>query len=180
MSHSLLGSASPILTAPRALLPRSIINLNLRAGHKASSFFLPALLTSSSHYPPPFSRQFTSAQSTMADSKPLMKAVASRRTFYALSPSSPIPDSRIQELLTETIKNTPSAFNSQTTRLVLVLKKEHEKLWDTITEVYKQQLPDEKFQHAKGRFEMFRKGYGTVRHPKTAQAGCDSQSAVMR
>ncbi|KAL9100331.1 MAG: hypothetical protein Q9163_004280 [Psora crenata] len=98
----------------------------------------------------------------MADNKDFMQAVASRRTYYALSPSSPIPDSRIQEIVTQAIKHTPSSFNSQSGRLVLVLKKEHEKLWDMITEVYKQQLSAEKFEHAKARFDGFRKGYGTI------------------
>ncbi|KAL9126850.1 MAG: hypothetical protein Q9217_004177 [Psora testacea] len=98
----------------------------------------------------------------MADIKPFMRAVVSRRTYITLSHSSPIPDSRIQELVTETLKHTPSSFNSQTGRLILVLKKEHERLWDMIAEVYKQQLPADKFEHAKERFDWFRKGYGTL------------------
>lgn len=49
--------------------------------------------------------------------------------------------------------------------MVLVLKKEHEKLWDTITEVYKTMLPEDKFTHAKQRFDGFRAGYGTVSSP---------------
>ena len=142
-----------LLNSRCALLP----NKNL----KASPLLLSHL--KSSHLIVPLARKLTTTAHTMADSKPFMQAVASRRTYYALSPSSPIPDSRIQELVTETIKNTPSAFNSQTARLVLLLKKEHEKLWDIVAEVYQQQLPAEKFAHAKVKFDGFRKGYGTVR-----------------
>ncbi|KAL2046587.1 hypothetical protein ABVK25_011712 [Lepraria finkii] len=98
----------------------------------------------------------------MADSKPFLAAVESRRTYYQLSNESYISDARIKEIVTFALKHTPSPFNSQTSRLVLVLKKEHEKLWDTITEVYKAMLPEDKFTHAKQRFDGFRAGYGTV------------------
>lgn len=94
-----------------------------------------------------------------------MTAVANRRTYYALSPTSPIPDSKIEQIVTDTIKHTPSAFNSQTTRIVLVVKEEHKKLWDMIMSVYEEMLPKEKYEHAKGRMEGFRKGYGTVDIP---------------
>ena len=100
--------------------------------------------------------------SSSSSDKSFLEAVAARRSIYPLSPESPIPDSRITDLVAHTLKHTPSAFNSQTARLVLVVNEEHKKLWDIITEVYKQQLPAEKFKHAKQRFDMFRKGYGTV------------------
>ena len=98
----------------------------------------------------------------MSSSDAFMAAVAHRRTYYALSPTSTIPDSKIEQIVTDTIKHTPSAFNSQTTRIVLVVKEEHKKLWDMIMAVYEEMLPKEKFEHAKGRMEGFRKGYGTV------------------
>ena len=95
-------------------------------------------------------------------SKPLFDLVKERRTIYSLSHESPIPDAKIQEIVTETIRNVPSAFNSQSTRLVLILGKEHQKLWDTITDVYRQMLPAESFEKANQRFPGFRAGYGTV------------------
>lgn len=91
-----------------------------------------------------------------------MDAVHERRTYYALSNESTISDSRIQEIVTTAIKDTPSAFNSQSTRLIVCLKEEHEKLWDTIAEVYKQRLTEEKFNHLMGRIKGFRAAYGTV------------------
>lgn len=98
----------------------------------------------------------------MADSKDFLDATKSRRSLYQLTNESTISDARINELVTHTIKHVPSAFNSQTTRLVVVLKEKHEELWDAILEVYKVQLPADKFEHLKGRVEGFRKAYGTV------------------
>ena len=97
-----------------------------------------------------------------ADSKNFLDATESRRTYYQLTNESTISDARIKELVAHTIKHVPSAFNSQTTRMVVVLKEKHEELWDAIMEVYKVQLPADKFEHAKGRMVGFRKAYGTV------------------
>ena len=98
----------------------------------------------------------------MADKKTFLEAVEHRRTYRPLENKSTIPDSRIEELVTQTIKNVPSAFNSQTTRLVVVLNQEHSKLWEIITDVYKNMLPADKLEHTKGRLDMFRRSYGTV------------------
>ena len=98
----------------------------------------------------------------MADTKPFFAAVESRRTIYPLKNESPISDERIKEIVATAVKHCPSAFNSQTGRVVVVLKKEHVKLWDAIKEVYKAMLPEDKYNGAKERFDMFQAAYGTV------------------
>ena len=99
----------------------------------------------------------------MASTKSFAEAVKDRRTYYALSNESTIPDSRVQEIVKDAVLHTPSAFNSQTSRVVVLLGDEHVKTWDIIAEVYKQQLPEEKFNQANKRFVGFRAAYGTVR-----------------
>ncbi|KAL8853162.1 MAG: hypothetical protein Q9221_002044 [Calogaya cf. arnoldii] len=98
----------------------------------------------------------------MASTKSFAQAVKERRTYYALTNESTIPDSRIQEIVKDAILHTPSAFNSQTSRVVVLLGEEHVKTWDIIAEVYKQQLPEEKFNRANERFKGFRAAYGTI------------------
>ncbi|KAL8781228.1 MAG: hypothetical protein Q9213_006081 [Squamulea squamosa] len=98
----------------------------------------------------------------MTSTKSFAEAVHDRRTYYALSNESTIPDSRIREIVRNAILDTPSAFNSQTSRAVVLLGEEHVKTWDIIAEVYKQQLSEEKFNHANQRFQGFRAGYGTI------------------
>jgi len=98
----------------------------------------------------------------MTNAKPFLAAVEDRRTFYQITNESTISDARIKELVAHTIKHTPSSFNSQTTRVVVVLKEKHQQLWDMIMEVYKMMLPADAFERAKGRMEGFRGGYGTV------------------
>lgn len=109
-----------------------------------------------------FSPSTRATTARMASTKPFSEAVKARRTYYALDSSSPIPDARIQEVVSHAILHVPSAFNSQTSRVVILLNDEHKKCWDLIAEIYKQQLSAEKFEHANQRFQGFRKGYGTV------------------
>lgn len=94
---------------------------------------------------------------------PFLQAVIARRTNYTLTTSSSISDSRIREILTETLENAPSTFGSYTTRLVLLLKEEHFKFWDLVTEIVKSVTPPEQFNGStKGRLDGFRNSYGTV------------------
>ena len=99
----------------------------------------------------------------MANTAAFLETTKVRRSYYQLLKESPISDDRIQELVRHAITHVPSAFNSQTTRVVVLLKSEHEKLWDAAAEVYKASLPEESFKRAEQRFNMFRAAYGSVR-----------------
>ena len=63
-------------------------------------------------------------------SKDFLTAVADRRTFYSISKENVVSDNRIKEIIDHAVKHTPSAFNSQSTRVVLLLGQHHDKLWD--------------------------------------------------
>ncbi|KAI9673029.1 MAG: hypothetical protein M1817_003193 [Caeruleum heppii] len=98
----------------------------------------------------------------MADTTPLTAAIKQRRTYYNLSNSSPIPDSRIAEIIQHTLLHAPSSFNAQSTRIVLLLKKDHEKLWDFTRDILKTIVPAEKFGPTEGKIRGFHGGYGSV------------------
>ncbi|KAJ5119865.1 hypothetical protein N7448_010534 [Penicillium atrosanguineum] len=86
-----------------------------------------------------------------------------RRSIYALTNESTISDDRIEELISEAILHTPSPFNSQATRIIVLLKEEHEKLWDIAREVAIASVPTEQFEKLyQPRIAGFRAGYGTV------------------
>ena len=55
-------------------------------------------------------------------------AVKARRSVYGISKDPVIPDKRIIEIVEEAIKHSPSAFNSQSGRAVVLLGEEHNKL----------------------------------------------------
>jgi predicted oxidoreductase (fatty acid repression mutant protein) len=95
-------------------------------------------------------------------SKDFFAAVAHRRTFYGISKESSVSDERIQEVIEQAVLNTPSAFNSQTSRVVLLLKEHHDQLWDITKEALRKIVPVDQFPASEQRIDSFRKGYGTV------------------
>ena len=102
----------------------------------------------------------TTATETAASD--VFQALRNRRSIYGLNKQSPIPDKQIQELIEETIKHTPSAFNSQTTRIILLLHKEHDKLWDITTEILRAAVPANQFEPTEQKMQGFKSAYGTV------------------
>ena len=60
------------------------------------------------------------------------------------------------------VQNTPSAFNSQSARLVLLLGGEHKKLWEIIRETLRKIVPADKFKPTDDKINSFAAGRGTV------------------
>lgn len=91
------------------------------------------------------------------------EAMKNRRSYYAIKNESPITDREIERILEEVIKHVPSAFNSQTTRTVLLLGENHRKIWDIVKETLKKQIPAEAFTNTEKKINnCFQAGYGTV------------------
>lgn len=120
---------------------------------------LPRSLPTARRYPQQFRLSSTSS-SAMADQ--FLAPIKARRTYYQLSNTSPISDARIHELVNFAVKHVPSSFNSQSTRVVVLLGPEHEKLWDFAAEAVKAVAPAEAWPTSEKKLKGFRGGYGTV------------------
>jgi predicted oxidoreductase (fatty acid repression mutant protein) len=96
----------------------------------------------------------------MADD--FLTAVRERRTIYGISNESPVSNDRILAIIQEAVKYTPSAFNSQSARVVVLFQQHHNRLWDITKEILKVIVPEENFQSTEQRLNSFRSGYGTV------------------
>lgn len=94
--------------------------------------------------------------------KSFYDALELRRSHYAISKEKVISDDKIQELIEHTVKHTPSAFNSQTARLVLLLNDKHTKFWDITKEALRKVVPADKFGPTEEKIDSFSAGYGTV------------------
>ena len=99
----------------------------------------------------------------MSGQQKLLDLIKERRSNYTLSPESTISDEEIQKILEVALEEAPSTFGSFTTRLVLLLKEEHYKFWDIVTETIKAVTPTEHWEAGtKARLAGFRNAYGTV------------------
>ena len=90
-------------------------------------------------------------------------ALEGRRSYYNISNESPVADYEIVHVLHQAVKHVPSAFNSQTTRLVLLLGEEHAKFWNIVKNTLKKIVPDDVFVKTESKINRsFASGYGTV------------------
>lgn len=99
----------------------------------------------------------------MASTLSFLEAVTLRRSTITLQKASPIPDSKIIEIVQESVKHAPSPFHVQSARAVVLLHKEHEKLWDIVYEHTKKTAPPPVFNERLGpNLEAYKASYGTV------------------
>jgi hypothetical protein len=111
----------------------------------------------------PAARTFNSTASVKMTTKmSFAEAVHYRRSIYQLNKNAPIPDSRIEEIARAAIKDVPSSFNSQSARMVILLKDDHDKFWDVVKDILKAIVPADSWSHTEQRVNGFRAGYGTV------------------
>ncbi len=89
-------------------------------------------------------------------------AVKARRSYYGISKEKVVSDERIEEVVEQAILYTPTAFNSQGGRVILLLNKEHDKLWDMVMESLRKIVPADKFGPTEEKINSFKAGYGTV------------------
>lgn len=68
----------------------------------------------------------------MSAATPYLKAIASRRTVYALKPELPssVTLQDVQSTVQAIIKDTPTSFNSQVNRAIILIGAEHKRVWD--------------------------------------------------
>ncbi len=95
-------------------------------------------------------------------SKEFLTAIKDRRTYYEIAKEATTPDARLKEIIAHAVKHTPSAFNSQSARVVLLLGPQHDRLWDITKEALKKVVPADQFSSTEEKINGFRKGYGTV------------------
>ncbi|WP_167278192.1 nitroreductase family protein [Paenibacillus lupini] len=95
-------------------------------------------------------------------SKGLLEAVKARRTYYGISKQSTISDDQIINLVQEAVKYSPSAFNSQSARAVVLLGENHDKLWNIVKETLRKMVAADQFASTEQRIDSFKAGYGSV------------------
>ncbi|KHL95530.1 nitroreductase [Paenibacillus sp. LMG 31459] len=95
-------------------------------------------------------------------SKNFFEAVKGRRSVYAISKESPISDEQIQKIVEEAVLHSPTSFNSQSSRAVVLLGEQHDKLWDITAETLRKIVPTEQFEGTAQKLASFKAGYGSV------------------
>ncbi|HLS22187.1 MAG TPA: nitroreductase family protein [Paenalcaligenes sp.] len=91
-----------------------------------------------------------------------LNALKRRRSQYALGPNVQLSPAEIQALVTETLRHTPSAFHSQSSRAILLFGQESERLWQLIEDHLRAIAPAENFAATEDKLRGFAAGAGTL------------------
>ncbi len=90
-------------------------------------------------------------------------AVKKRRSYYSIGKEKIVSEEQIVQIISEAIKYAPSAFNSQSARVILLLDEQHDRIWDIVKSELKKIVPEENFAESKQKIDnCFRSGYGTI------------------
>lgn len=97
--------------------------------------------------------------STKIPTNDYLTAVKYRRTVYGLNDKAPVSDERILEIIREVALTSPSSYNTQPGRIVVLLGAAHKKLWDLISTIavpmIKQHAGEDAANAMGGRFQSF-------------------------
>lgn len=85
-----------------------------------------------------------------------------RRSIYHLVRNVSLSNEELTTLIKEAIKESPTAFNAQSTRAVILFGDAHEKLWEITEEALRPLTPAEAFPNTQNKLAGFKNGYGTV------------------
>lgn len=88
--------------------------------------------------------------------------VEKRRSIYALGTDSQYSKKEIADRIREVVKQVPTAFNSQTTRVVVLFDEANNRFWDHIYDVQKGVLEGETWDMMSGIMTGAKNGIGTV------------------
>lgn len=84
------------------------------------------------------------------------------RSIYHLGRNVSLSNEELTALIKEAIKESPTAFNAQSTRAVILFGDAHEKLWEITEEALRPLTPAEAFPNTQNKLASFKNGYGTV------------------
>lgn len=89
-------------------------------------------------------------------------AVLNRRSIYTLHHESPVSREVIVKEISDMLLHVPSAFNSQSAKVVLLFDNAHYDLWDIVLDTLKPLVDPERFPATRSKISTFSAAYGTV------------------
>lgn len=88
--------------------------------------------------------------------------IKQRRTIYAVGKNVALTPEQIESVIKEAVNHSPSAFNSQTSRIVTLFGESHLQFWNVVRETLRKIVPEAAFEGANTKINSFAAGYGTV------------------
>lgn len=91
-----------------------------------------------------------------------LNQIKQRRTIYAIGKNVSLSQAKIEEIIKEAVKQSPSSFNSQSSRAVILFGDSHVKFWTIVLETLRKIVPPEAFEGTNAKINSFIAGAGSV------------------
>ena len=92
----------------------------------------------------------------------LLNWTQKRRSCYALKNQIPLQESQFIYLVREAVKQAPSAFNSQSARVLVLLANKHHAFWQLTLEALRKIVSPDTWPVTQAKIDSFDKAYGTI------------------
>lgn len=91
-----------------------------------------------------------------------LQALKLRHSEYVLSKNIELTEEALVNYIKDILRYTPSAFNSESQRIVLLSQEKHDLLWEQLIEIMKGIVKGEQFENTKNKINAFKAAYGTI------------------
>lgn len=88
--------------------------------------------------------------------------IKKRRSIYHLGKNISASEAHISELIQTAVEQSPSSFNSQSSRAVILFGQAHADLWEIVRETLRKMVPEAAFESTSNKISSFAAGFGTV------------------
>lgn len=92
----------------------------------------------------------------------LQQAAESRRSVYSLNKNLPVGKDEIVQIVEHAVLHTPSSFNSQSARVVVLFGEEHDKVWQIVEDALRAAVPADSFEPTAQKLKRFKAGAATI------------------
>ncbi|MFV5491954.1 nitroreductase family protein [Acinetobacter sp. ASP199] len=88
--------------------------------------------------------------------------IKQRRSIYAIGNNVTLDQVEIENIIKEAVRHSPSSFNSQTSRVVILFGESHQNFWNIVRDTLKKIVPANAFEGTNNKINSFAAGYGTA------------------
>lgn len=104
----------------------------------------------------------TTQEKNLSNEPSFLELIKKRRSIYSIGKNLKQSPTEIEKLIQEAVKHSPSAFNSQSSRVVILFDQSHQNFWNIVLDVLKTIIPAEALAGTEQKIQSFAAGAGTV------------------
>lgn len=87
--------------------------------------------------------------------------IKQRRSIYTIGNNVSLDQTEVENTIKEAVRHSPSSFNSQTSRVVILFGESHQSFWNIVRDTLKKIVPADAFEGTNNKINSFAAGYGS-------------------